>query len=291
MGRRVLKWTEDKIAQRIREGYGIGEYANYKPWLTVRDFSSSGTTTRIFSPKLQRAVTVFSNIERNGFFVAEFEAAFDDYWEQAPMPRDETQDIAASLGIKHPVYPGTRIPVVMTLDGVLSLRGPKGKKRKVIDCKTESERLKPRTREKLAINQEYARRHGWDYLPYTELSTPQAVVQNIQWVRMSVPRSGDSSSALCTPDIHRTRLLRALGNATSSPVTHKSVRDFLVAFDAQWHLPNGAALRMLRELMWTHDVEFANLETPYQRLLTGPLSGLSLPELCQLEASTAEANR
>lgn len=277
MGRRVPKWTEEKIAQRIREGYGQGEHADYKPWLTIRDFSSHGTTTRIFSPKLQRAVTVFSNIERNGFFVAEFEEAFDDYWEQAPMARDETLDIAGSLGVKHPVYPGTRIPVVMTLDGVLSLRVPSGKKRKVIDCKPESALSNPRVKQKLAINREYARRHGMDYLPYTEFSTPQTVVHNIQWIRMSVPRSGDIPTMPPSADIHRTRLLRGIAHATTFVGPHKTVRDFLVAFDADWHLPQGAALRMLRDLMWTHDIAF-DLQTPFQRLLAGPFSALTFSE-------------
>lgn len=292
MGRRVPKWTEQKIAQRIREGYGQGEHADYKPWLTIRDFSSQGTTTRIFSPKLQRAVTVFSNIERNGFFVAEFDKAFDDYWEQAPIPREETLDIADSLGVKHPVYPGTQIPLVMTLDGVLSLRSPNGLKRKVIDCKPESALSNPRTNQKLAINREYARLHGYDYLLYTERSTPQTVVHNIQWIRMSVTRTGDNTNVRYIADIHRTRLLRGIAHASTFTSPHKNVRDFLTAFDADWLLPRGAALRMVRELMWTHDIEF-NLRIPFQSLLVGPLAALAFREDCLpgylLPAATREA--
>lgn len=273
MGRRVPKWTEAKIAQRIREGYGQGTRANYKPWLTVRDFSSQGTTTRIFSPKLGRAVTLFSNIERNAFFVCEFDELFDDFWEQLPIPRDESLDIAASLGVRHPVYPGTRIPIVMTLDGVFSQRTATGIERIAIDCKPETALLNPRTKQKLAINEEYARRHGYDYLRFSELSVPQSVVHNIQWVRMSATRSGDVQGPLSNADVYRTRLLGALQRSATEPLQRKSVRKFLQDFDAEWLLPAGAGLRLLRELMWTHDAEF-DFETPYQSVLAGPLSAL-----------------
>ncbi len=278
MGRGIPKWTEKKIATRMRAGFGQGELATYKPWQSVRDFSSQGTTTRIFSSKLGRAVTVFSNVERNAFFVAEFNSRFVDYWEQAAMPRDETSDIATALGVAHPVYPQTSIPIVMTLDGILSLRTPYGVERKVIDCKSSSELTNGRTQQKLAINREYARRHGYEYLLYTELSTPQAVAHNLQWIRMSVARSGDRPTQLSAPDIQRTRLLQAIRKVAASKGSRETLREFLGKFDSAWHLPAGAALRMLRELMWTHDVEF-DLSTPFQRLLVGPVAALSCREV------------
>lgn len=37
--------------------------------------------------------------------------------EQYPLlPREETIEIASELGIKHPMYPGTNVPIIMTTD-------------------------------------------------------------------------------------------------------------------------------------------------------------------------------
>ncbi len=58
MGRKATVWTQEKVLARKRDGHGQGTHSSYKPWLTVRDFSSIGTTTRLFSPKLGRPVTV-----------------------------------------------------------------------------------------------------------------------------------------------------------------------------------------------------------------------------------------
>lgn len=289
MGRQGTRWTEDKIAERIRSGRGEGEDAAYQPWLTIRDFSSQGTTTRIWSPKLQRAVTVFSNIERNSFFVAEFNRDFAGYREQAPMPREETRAIADDLGIKHPIYPGTRVPTVMTLDGLLSLRTPFGTRTKVVDCKAHAALSNPRTQQKLAINREYARRHGYDYLLQTEHSIPQTVTQNVQWIRMSAHRSGDQGS-ISNADIYRTRLLRSIADAIALGTPYKTVRDFLNAFDEDWHLPDGFALRMFRQLAATHNIGF-DLLTHFRVLLAGPLTALTFLDAGTLDLlSGAEAS-
>jgi hypothetical protein len=42
MPRGIRKWTEELIARRIREGYGDGEGALYKPWISTAEFSSQG---------------------------------------------------------------------------------------------------------------------------------------------------------------------------------------------------------------------------------------------------------
>lgn len=46
---RYAKWSEERIAQLEKEGYGKGVGEHYKPWIEVWDFSSIGDSYRISS--------------------------------------------------------------------------------------------------------------------------------------------------------------------------------------------------------------------------------------------------
>lgn len=118
MGRPLRKFDAAKVAKLIALGFGQGTGSNYKPWLSFNDISSRGTTTRLFSPKVDRKMTFFSNVERNAFFVAEHCKTFLDYHEQGPMSTEITLDIARELGVRHPMYRGGRVPAVLTYDGL-----------------------------------------------------------------------------------------------------------------------------------------------------------------------------
>lgn len=63
-----IKWTEEKIASRIGDGFGSGRGAQYKPWLEVKDLSSVGRSRRMWSHKTGRIHHLFSDVERDIFF-------------------------------------------------------------------------------------------------------------------------------------------------------------------------------------------------------------------------------
>ena len=48
-------------------------------------------------------------------------AELDDIREQYPLDREITQTIAQELKIRHPHYPGTHVPTVMTVDFLLTV--------------------------------------------------------------------------------------------------------------------------------------------------------------------------
>lgn len=87
MGIKRTPWTEAYIAARIRKGRGRGEGPEYQPWITVQDFSSRGTQSRIPSALLGRAVHVMSYLERRMFLLHEFKLGLLDYREQYPIPQ------------------------------------------------------------------------------------------------------------------------------------------------------------------------------------------------------------
>jgi hypothetical protein len=271
MARASTEWTNKKILERRKAGYGQGRLENYKPWLNVRDFSSIGTTYRLYSPKLGRPVVLFSNIERNAFLLVESLSRFADFWEQYPLDRRQTVDIARSLGVDHPEFMTTRRPAILTLDGLFT---PHDGPPEVIDCKPKKLLDDCRTMEKLAIRREYANRMGYVYRLFTEESIPRTVVHNLQWIRLSVQRKGEKTVS----ELDQRRLTKSFVEALTETrhMRPKMVLgEFLTNNDSALSAPKGFSQWALRKLMWAHKVAF-DLEVPFRGLLDGPINRLVL---------------
>src|SRR4030067_3196716 len=115
--------TPKNVLSWIGRGDGQGEAQNYRPFLYVRDVPSSGRSAMVQGIITGRTHHYLSDLEYFHHILAEYEPTVEDIREQfALLPWEETQEIARSLGIQHPVYPGTRTPIVMTSDIVLTIR-------------------------------------------------------------------------------------------------------------------------------------------------------------------------
>ncbi|KYP10253.1 MAG: hypothetical protein A0129_13925 [Limnobacter sp. CACIAM 66H1] len=81
-----IKWTEKKIAERQKAGYGEGSGSAYNPWLEVFDLSSTGRSRRVWSSKTGRAHHLFSDVEHDIFIAAEWSRSvidrriWTDFW-------------------------------------------------------------------------------------------------------------------------------------------------------------------------------------------------------------------
>jgi hypothetical protein len=101
----------------LREGRGKGRGENYKPWLTVRDLSSKGESTRMPAWRTgRRLVHLFSKLERDFFYTVEWMTHVTDYREQFLLDLEETVQIAKDLNLRHPVSPQSRRYWPMTTD-------------------------------------------------------------------------------------------------------------------------------------------------------------------------------
>src|SRR5258708_24039383 len=106
-----------------KEGRGQGTLQDYKPWLTVRDVSSHGRSSRDKGWKTGRTHHFLSILELLYYLILEWSLMVTDIREQYPLlPIDDTLAIADSLDIKHPAHPKTKEPIVMTTDFYISLR-------------------------------------------------------------------------------------------------------------------------------------------------------------------------
>lgn len=253
------KWTEELIAQRVKDGRGQGVGVRYLPWLYVQEFSSKGTQTRIPGAKVRRTVHTFSYLERALFLYLEFQENFLGFDEQWPMDRGVTLGAASTLRIRHPRYPKTAIPVVMTLDGVAHMRDEDGQVRLAgWDVKPARQLLKKRVAEKLSLHKAFCAHVGMPHYVFTENSVSRNVIRNIDWIRMSQPKAGEVESVAGLFTSHPLEMLEQLTACRTRPaITH-----FCAQYDAANYLERGTGLRIIKFLLWHRRVE-VNLEAKW----------------------------
>ena len=109
-------WSEKKIASLIEQGRGEGAGPDYKPWIFISDISSHGRKHRVPSHRFGRDIHLLSDIEYELYLLLERSSDVLELYEQFRLDRELTLNVATKLGIKHPCYPRTKIPVVMTVD-------------------------------------------------------------------------------------------------------------------------------------------------------------------------------
>ncbi|MDI1258291.1 TnsA endonuclease N-terminal domain-containing protein [Aquabacterium sp.] len=251
MGIRRTTVTEASISKKWSEGFGQGCISTYKPWETVQSFSSKGNSHRVHSTKTGRTHHLFSNIERALFLKAEYGESFIDFQEQRAMEREHTLAIAEVLKIKHPVYVGTQIPFVMTLDAVVVRRGPdRTEFCEAYDAKEASALIDSRVLEKLSIHKAYCEQRGWRHTIVTNETISREVIRNLEWIRMGAAKPGEVEPVVGLFEELPERMLASLKTKGS----RRPINQYCAEFDRSHGLPGGAALRVLQILLWRHDL-------------------------------------
>lgn len=176
-----------KVVQSwIDKGHGQGERKNYRPFFFVRDVPSAGRSSMVLGLKTGRVHHYLSDVEFLHHVLAEFSPEIVDIREQyALLPWEETQEIAQQLGFKHPMYPGTSTPTVMTSDIVLTTTTDS---LLVVSIKRASDiaQRNVRTLQKLRIEQEYWNRRGVKWKLSTEDDISIVRAKNLSMLRTSM---------------------------------------------------------------------------------------------------------
>ncbi|WP_253417459.1 TnsA endonuclease N-terminal domain-containing protein [Pseudomonas sp. GGS8] len=185
-GRRFA--SQQDIERHIANGFGAGAGASYVPWLRVQDVPSRGRSHKIPGVKVDRIHHLLSDLERSYHLVCEFSEDVVDIREQYPLlPLEHVQTIAASIGVRYPTYPGTKVPYVMTTDFLLTVREPDGsfktvartvKYQKDLDGKGAK-----RTLEKLEVEKRFWQKQGVDWNIVTEEFFTRDLIKNLGMLR------------------------------------------------------------------------------------------------------------
>lgn len=181
--------TDKMIERRLRQGYGQGDGALYKPAMGVRDVPSVGEgwqTPVLHHPERETPHQFMSRLEMTTACIYERLGATQIREQYALLcdggTRDETTYIADLLGVKHPMIPGTLTRAVMATDILVDM--PDGG-RVAVYCKPEA-LLDPttlkgvRNLEKQAIEAIYwSRRPRTTFVVVTEKDYPEVFKDNV----------------------------------------------------------------------------------------------------------------
>jgi hypothetical protein len=251
MGNGPKKWTEKEIALRLRAGRGQGQGATWKPWIYVQEFSSSGVQTRLPSAKLRRTVHTMSYLELFMFFFHEYQLTLMQYFEQFPADRSVTLAAAQALGIKHPVYRDTKVPVVMTIDAISTHMGDNGRPQQSgWDAKPARLLKNRRVLEKLSLHRAYCAHIGIPHHIFTEDFIPKSFVRNVIWMRDCEQHEGELLPTGFL-EAHRQVMLTDLAERRPKSTIGSYCRDY----DNAYRLTPGTARRVFGLLLWRVDVK------------------------------------
>lgn len=163
----------------LKQGRGTGTGKDYQPWLTVRDLPSAGRSHRVWGFQTQRTHHLLSDLELAAFFLFDWNPSVIDIREQYPLRLDDTCELAAQAGIRHPAARG-KIQIMST-DFLVDTNKPK-LSRMAIQVKTASDLSNSRTIEKLELERRYWAMKGVPWYLLTDKQIPKIVIRNIAWL-------------------------------------------------------------------------------------------------------------
>jgi TnsA endonuclease N terminal/TnsA endonuclease C terminal len=257
MGRPGKKqWTQAKFDSYLKEGRGQGEREKYKPWLTVRDVSSRGRSSRVAGWKTGRDHHLLSDHETRLFYLFEWSDEIKDIREQFPLLNlDLAMKIANEIGWSYPRDTETDIPYILTTDFMLTVErdgklfhvARTFKEAKELDTESVAARLELERRYYLA------ERIDWDVL--TEKGYSKPLAQNVEWVHSSywleLPLGISNENFRSLAKILKLRLHE----------TELSINQITAALDAEHHLEDGSFLYIFKYLVARKEIMMNMLST------------------------------
>lgn len=255
------KWTEEKIARKEAAGDGQGVGLNYKPWITTSDISSSGRARKVYGYKTKRVHHLLSDVEHNLFLALEWQEDIVDIREQFPLPREATLAAAEKARLKHPYYPGSAIPTVMTVDFLVTKEIAGNKTLVAFNAKRTEEAEEIASLEKLEIQRRTLAAIGVEHHLVYHSDIPITKIANIKWMRSGVIQ--DTAAQEEFDDYWQQTLQTFEQFFESHGNCSTALNEFCIQFDELYGHKPGSGLRAARALM-------------YQRVITADLSQKSM---------------
>ena len=183
MPRSKRDWTEEKRDRYMKEGRGQGSGRDYKPWIEVSDFSSSGRVSRDLGWKTNRAHYFMSDGETRLYYLFEWSDRIVDIREQFPLlDRELCFKIAEEMGVEYPKYPKSGAPYVLTTDFMLTVIRDGNRADEARTFKPSKSLNDKRTALKLEIERRYYTSKGVNWKIVTEKDLPKLTIKNIEWI-------------------------------------------------------------------------------------------------------------
>lgn len=181
-GRRKLEKLAD-FKRALKQKYGLGEGANYTPWIRVQDVKSHGHSGKIDGIKSGRTHHTLSEQETCFFYLADFSDSVTDIREQFPLlPLTLSLKISKLIDVEHPKHPITKDPIIMTTDFLLTCSDGKRIWYEAVSVKPSEKLSDKRTAEKLDIERVWWELLGVPFHVFCLSELNQIKSKNIQWI-------------------------------------------------------------------------------------------------------------
>ncbi|WP_232353991.1 TnsA endonuclease N-terminal domain-containing protein [[Bacillus] enclensis] len=266
MAKRRNTWTEDKIARYLKQGRGSGELYSYKPWLNNQDFPSEGRTHRLKGWKTNREHQLFSDIERNYFYILDWAENVIDIREQFPLDRAKTLKIADKKQINHSIDKTNSTPIVMTTDFLITVKDKMGINFIARTIKPKEKLNDKRVIEKLEIERQYWEDEGVDWGIVSESDIPSNLTSNIEIIHHNF-------------DIDEDDILLAETLYKDLVKQHGILLEALNSFDSNYGLETGSALSLFKYLLAKKIISLDMMQKINFRIDIGSLKFMSMDKL------------
>lgn len=257
MGRpKKYQWTQAKFDRYLREGRGQGEGKTYKPWLTVRDVSSHGRSSRLTSWKTDRVHHFLSDHETRLFYLFEWSDEIVDIREQFPLLKlDLAMEIAEEMDWNYPKDAETAVPHVLTTDFMLTVERDSRLFQVARTFKEAKELDTDSVAARLELERRYYSVEGIDWDVLTEKGYSKLLAQNVEWVHSNYWL--ELPSGMSVEDFQSLAKILKL----KLQVTELSINQITTALDVEHHLEGGSFLSIFKHLIARKEVVMDMLNT------------------------------
>jgi hypothetical protein len=230
---------------RIKQGRGLGDGSDYRPFIQTPDYSSFGRRSRIFSPFDHNIAHTMSNPEKYFFWELVWRDDIKTIQSQYPLPVEKTLEIAQRHDLQHPWDQKSNEPRFLTID-FLALTTIEQTHEILVgyDVESEASLAQTSTIHQLEIKRRCLAELGMKQEIVTDHETSEELAFNVEWV--SYGRELDDVPGLDLNVVRQLEpVLYSLVSTSSTPLSYLAL-----SLDGRCGLAEGTCLAMVRFLIW-----------------------------------------
>ena len=173
--------TKEQQLKWIKDGRGQGFLNTYKPFLTVKDNKSlNKRSSRVYGYKTGRTHHLFSDLELAVFLILDRNIFIKDIREQMPLDLEETEELARTFSLYHPMKNGIAQILISTF--FIVSEAANAPPIYVIRAVSHTELEDLNILEILELERRYWQQKNIPWSLVTEKDIPMTVVDNIKWL-------------------------------------------------------------------------------------------------------------
>lgn len=241
--KRSKDWNRGKYERFLKEGRGLGNYAEYKPWLTIQDMPSMGRVTRVYGYTTKRVHHFFSDIQTRYFYLLEYSPHVIDIKEHYPLL--DAQEILKNQDVEIEKHVGDdETPYVFTTTFLIKAKTKDGIREYARAVKAYEKLETKNVIDRFEIERRYWEVKGVDWGIVTNREIPKVMAKNIEWLHPALELEkhevfdSEDLKMLCDSLLHQIGM------------TNQKMRLLLKCFDEHHQLDYGTGINLFKYMIW-----------------------------------------